>query len=97
MSTDVERIRSGMLMMHEVWANTAEVAIASFLLHRNLGVAFVAPIIVVVVCVLLAAGLATFTSHRQKEWMDKIQARVGMVRISNRFSECSRVGRYIGS
>lgn len=83
MSTDVERIRQGMLMMHEFWANTIEVAISSFLLYRSLGVAFVAPIIVVVVCIFLAAGLASFTSGRQKDWMDKIQARVGMVRDSH--------------
>ncbi|KUI69854.1 Multidrug resistance-associated protein 1 [Cytospora mali] len=78
MSTDVEKIRQGMLMMHEFWANTIEAAIASFLLYRYLGIAFVAPILVIVVCVLLAAGVASFTSNRQKEWMDKIQARVGM-------------------
>ncbi|KUI53479.1 Canalicular multispecific organic anion transporter 1 [Cytospora mali] len=78
MSTDVEKIRQGMLMMHEFWANTIEAAIASFLLYRYLGIAFIAPILVIVVCVLLAAGVASFTSNRQKEWMDKIQARVGM-------------------
>ncbi|ROW01307.1 hypothetical protein VMCG_05930 [Cytospora schulzeri] len=78
MSTDVERIRQGMLLMHEFWANTIEVAIACFLLYRSLGVAFVAPIIVVAICVLLAIGLASFTSNRQTEWMDKIQTRVGM-------------------
>lgn len=68
-----------MLMMHALWAGVVEVAIASFLLYRSLGVAFVAPIIVVGICVLLAAVLAMFTSNRQKEWMDKIQTRVGMV------------------
>lgn len=79
MSTDVERIRQGMLMMHEVWANTIEVAIASFLLYRAIGTAFAAPIIVVVVCVFLAAGVARLTGKRQMEWMNKIQTRVGVM------------------
>ena len=79
MSTDIERIRQGMLQMHAFWAGIVEVAIASFLLYRSLGVAFVAPIVVVGICVLLAAVLAIFTSNRQKEWMDRIQTRVGMV------------------
>lgn len=79
MSTDIERIRQGMLMMHGFWAGIVEVAIASFLLYRSLGVAFVAPIAIVGACVLLAAILARFTSNCQRQWMDKIQERVGMV------------------
>lgn len=78
MSTDVEKIRQGMFSIHELWANVIEVAIASFLLYRSLGVAFLAPILVVIFCVLVAAGIATFTSKTQREWMQKIEARVGM-------------------
>lgn len=69
-----------MVMLHEFWAAIIEVAIACYLLYRYLGVAFVAPIIMVVLCVFLTAGVASFTSDRQKEWMKKIQARVGIVR-----------------
>lgn len=62
----------------EFWANIIEVAIASFLLYRTLGTAFIAPILVVGAGVLVATGIATFTGKRQKEWMGKIQTRVGM-------------------
>lgn len=62
MSTDVEKIRQGMLMIHEFWANTIEVGVASFLLYQSLGIAFLAPILIVAVAVGLAAGLATFVS-----------------------------------
>lgn len=62
MSTDVEKIRQGMIMIHEFWANTIEVGIASFLLYRSLGIAFLAPILIVVVVIGLAAGLSTFVS-----------------------------------
>lgn len=78
MSTDVERIRQGMLTLHEVWANILEITIASFLLYRSLGVAFLAPIIVVLACAMIVAAVATFTSQRQKDWMQKIESRVGM-------------------
>lgn len=78
MSTDVERLRQGMLMMHELWANCIESAIASYLLYRTLATAFAAPIILVVVCVACAFSLARFTGHRQYEWMGKIQTRVGI-------------------
>lgn len=78
MSTDVERIRQGVIYVHEVWAGIIETAIASFLLYRSLGIAFLAPIIVVALCVMVAAGIATFTSQRQRAWMQKIETRVGM-------------------
>ncbi|KAJ9142479.1 Multidrug resistance-associated protein 1 [Pleurostoma richardsiae] len=78
MSTDVERIRQGFLTLHEYWANTVEVALASWLLQRQLGAAFAAPIVVVVICIILCAALVASTGNRQKVWMDKIQRRVGM-------------------
>lgn len=62
MSTDVEKIRQGMLVLHEFWANFIEVGIASFLLYQSLGIAFLAPILIAAVDVGLAAGLASFVS-----------------------------------
>lgn len=78
MSTDVERIRLGFLNLHEFWANSIEVALASWLLQRQLGAAFVAPLIVVIICIACAAFVNKFTGQRQKAWMDKIQTRVGL-------------------
>ncbi|KAE8445934.1 hypothetical protein EG329_012713 [Mollisiaceae sp. DMI_Dod_QoI] len=78
MSTDVERIRLGFLNLHEFWANSIEVALASWLLERQLGIAFVAPLVVVIVCITCAAFVNRFTRRRQKAWMNKIQKRVGL-------------------
>lgn len=44
MSADVERIVQGWQTMHEMWANMAEIALAIFLLERELGVACVVPV-----------------------------------------------------
>jgi ATP-binding cassette, subfamily C (CFTR/MRP), member 1 len=46
MSADIERIVQGWQSMPEIWANALEVAIAIFLLERQLGVACVIPIAV---------------------------------------------------
>ncbi len=78
MSTDVERIRTGLLNMHEFWANTIEVVLASSLLGIQLGAAVVAPIAVVFCCVVCSAILSKFIGPRQKAWMEKIQKRVGL-------------------
>ncbi|KAH8122202.1 multidrug resistance-associated protein [Trichoderma asperelloides] len=77
MSTDIERTRPGLMSMHEFWASFLETGVALWLLYRELGVAFVAPIVVVgacVVCVAIASGLS---GPRQNLWMEKIQERVG--------------------
>lgn len=44
MSTDVERTIRGLLEMHDMWANVIQVAIATWLIETELGVACVAPI-----------------------------------------------------
>lgn len=78
MSTDIERIIAGCLSLHEFWANAAEVALASWLLSRQIGPAFVAPLIIVGVCVVCSAIFSRFTGPRQRAWMEKIQKRVGL-------------------
>lgn len=44
MSADIERIVTGMQTAHELWSNMLEVAIAIFLLQRELGAACAIPI-----------------------------------------------------
>ncbi|PSR78566.1 hypothetical protein BD289DRAFT_118215 [Coniella lustricola] len=78
MSTDVEKIRSGAIILHEFWANFISSALASYLLYRELGIAFIAPILTVAACTAVTFFVATFTGKRQKLWMEKIQVRVGM-------------------
>ncbi|CAK43810.1 hypothetical protein CBS115989_4952 [Aspergillus niger] len=78
MSTDIERILKGFLNLHEFWANLVEVALASWLLERELGVAFVAPICLVVVSVVSITLLGRFIGGRQRAWMEQIQKRVAL-------------------
>jgi len=44
MSTDVERIVQGMKNLHEFWANFIQVAITTWLLQQQLGLACIAPL-----------------------------------------------------
>lgn len=48
MGTDVERIVQGLESLHETWASLLDVAIATWLLERQLGFACLAPIVVIV-------------------------------------------------
>lgn len=47
MGTDIERIKGGMGMLHEVWASLLDIAIASWLLGQQLSLACLAPIVLV--------------------------------------------------
>ena len=76
MSTDIERIRVGLLNLHEFWATPVEVALSSWLLYGQLGVAFAAPLGVVICSVVCSSVLNQYTGPRQKLWMERIQTRV---------------------
>ncbi|KAI1504810.1 ABC multidrug transporter [Biscogniauxia marginata] len=78
MSTDVERAQKGFRALHETWANLIEVAIASWLLYRQLGAAFVAPIVIVILCTMGISVLMKFTGPGQRQWMNGVQKRVGL-------------------
>jgi hypothetical protein len=44
MSTDIERIAGGVTQVHETWASIVELAIAIWLIERQLGVAVLVPV-----------------------------------------------------
>lgn len=78
MSTDVGNAVDGLRNMHEYWANLIQVGIASWLLYGQLGTAFVAPIVVVILSILAASYLGSMISPRQATWMEAIELRVGV-------------------
>lgn len=77
MSTDVERIQTGFLLMHELWATPIQVAVSYWLLYRQLGPAFAASIVVIAVCGAVSAFVLRFVGARQAAWMKRIETRVG--------------------
>ncbi|GKZ96816.1 hypothetical protein AnigIFM59636_011334 [Aspergillus niger] len=78
MSTDMERIRMGLRSLHEIWASIIQAALAGWMLYTRLGVVFVAPMGVVVVCFSGLAILTNFTGDSQRAWMTGVQKRVGL-------------------
>jgi ABC-type multidrug transport system fused ATPase/permease subunit len=85
MSSDVERILRGAARAHDLWANPVEVAIGCWLLYGKLGVAFISPLVVIIVCAMLLSWLVTLVGKRQSSWMKRIQNRVGLT--SNAISQ----------
>ncbi|KAJ5893247.1 hypothetical protein N7495_004938 [Penicillium taxi] len=77
MSADVERVQMGFMQLHEFWANLVQIAIVCFLLHRQLGAAFAAPLVVVFACIICSSILMRLIGPKQAAWMQAIQKRVG--------------------
>lgn len=78
MSTDIERITMGFRTLHDLWASIIQAALAAWMLYIRLGVVFVVPMGVVVVCFGGLAVLVHFTGDSQRTWMAGVQKRVGL-------------------
>ncbi|KAJ5698548.1 hypothetical protein N7462_000553 [Penicillium macrosclerotiorum] len=76
MSADVERITQGWQTMHEIWANSAEIALAIYLLERQLGISCVVPVCVAIVALVGSLIGMSFVVTRQAEWLKAIEKRI---------------------
>ncbi|KAK0649696.1 putative ABC multidrug transporter [Cercophora newfieldiana] len=78
MNSDIMGIQGGFRDLHELWASVIETAVASWLLYRQLGPAFLVPIIIVLICTGLTISLGKFTGKRFRESMQILQQRIGL-------------------
>ncbi|BAE64600.1 unnamed protein product [Aspergillus oryzae RIB40] len=76
MSADMERISGGLHYIHDAWACIVEIPIALYLLWRQLGVASIAPIIVVFICMAMSLLISGLAGPRQQVWLEAIEKRV---------------------
>ncbi|KAJ9480943.1 hypothetical protein VN97_g12573 [Penicillium thymicola] len=78
MSTDMERIDAGLRNLHETWASIVQAALAGWMLYIRIGVPFVVPVGVVVICFIGLGIVINFTGDSQRSWMAGVQKRVGL-------------------
>ncbi|KAL2876417.1 hypothetical protein SGCOL_008417 [Colletotrichum sp. CLE4] len=78
MSTDVEAIIRAWREVHEFWANTIQIALATWILSTHLGYAASGPIIVSVFALGATVCLAPSAQKYQILWVEKVQKRIGI-------------------
>ncbi|KAG8156982.1 hypothetical protein KVR01_013204 [Diaporthe batatas] len=78
MSTDIERIKLGFRMIHNVWAGVIQAGLASWMLYTRLGAVFAVPIGIVFFFFLCIAVLLNFAGDSQRLWMAGVEKRVGL-------------------
>ncbi|KAJ4858374.1 ABC transporter domain-containing protein [Trichoderma breve] len=76
MGTDIERIASAMQLLHETWGSLLEIAIACWLLERQLFLACLAPIALVLVFIGITSRISVATQNAQVAWIEKVQERL---------------------
>lgn len=76
MSSDVQSVCDGLQLLQVLWAVPLELGIAVWLLSRQLGIAFVAPLTLAFIATVGIISLAKHMEYAQKIWMQKIQTRV---------------------
>lgn len=72
-SADTERINLGLRNMHEVWANIIELAVAIYLLQREVGVIAVVPLFIAAGTTKLALLLLL---EQYSDYFDSLRSRV---------------------
>ncbi|KAI9845011.1 MAG: hypothetical protein M1837_005155 [Sclerophora amabilis] len=75
-STDVENITPGVVLLHEVWAGMVEIGLTMYLLERQVGAACGVPIGFAIVVMIATVFLASGTGKGQAAWILASQQRI---------------------
>lgn len=78
MSADIDRIGASLPLIHEVYASLVDIALSLGLLYRLLGIAMVAPILWIIVCLVIGVPLATAAGNAQTPWLEAIEERLAV-------------------
>ncbi|KAL7914654.1 P-loop containing nucleoside triphosphate hydrolase protein [Trichoderma velutinum] len=73
---DVSSITRAFESFHEIWANPIEIALAIWLLARELGLGCIGPAVAVVVGTVAMTRLSNFMGPAMKAWNEAIQQRI---------------------
>ncbi|KAJ3495551.1 hypothetical protein NLG97_g3315 [Lecanicillium saksenae] len=76
MSTDVDRIVTGVQNVHEMWAGSVEIVIAVALLILRIGYPSVAALVVTAACIAGSSFIAPRMREKQMLWIQAVQERV---------------------
>ncbi|KAM3497405.1 hypothetical protein MY10362_009244 [Beauveria mimosiformis] len=76
MSTDVDRIVTGIQNVHEMWAASIEIVIAFALLILRIGYPSVAALVVAAGCIVGSSYIAPRMREKQRLWVQAVQERV---------------------
>lgn len=75
MSSDVERICDALLPIHNIWSGPLEIALAIWLLQKEIGIALLGPLFITAMAVCGPFLISNLMGKSQKIWLERIQTR----------------------
>ncbi|KAF2253629.1 putative multidrug resistance-associated protein [Trematosphaeria pertusa] len=81
MGTDVERIVLNFQTIHEVWASLVDIAIAIFLLQRQMFLACLVPGGVTFIFALATFKFSAWAKAAQRVWIENVERRLGVTTV----------------
>jgi ATP-binding cassette subfamily C (CFTR/MRP) protein 1 len=78
MSTDIERVVTGLPYFHEIWASIIEVSIAVWLLERQVSYAVVAPVGAALLSTVLISRVGPMAGAKAGIWAGMVEKRVAV-------------------
>lgn len=79
MNVDVEKASNGLRMQHEYWASILSMAVALYLLERQVGLSFLAPTILMILMLVVILKNGAKIAPKQKIWLGATQKRVTFI------------------
>ena len=76
MSSDVERICDALLPIHNLWSSPLEIALAIWLLQKEIGLALLGPLFITALAISGPFLVSRHMGNAQKTWIEKIQTRI---------------------
>jgi ABC-type multidrug transport system fused ATPase/permease subunit len=76
MSSDVERICDAILPIHNLWAGPMEIALAIWLLQKEISLALLGPLFITVLAISGPFLVSRHMGIAQKTWIERIQTRI---------------------
>lgn len=93
MNVDLEKVLEGMKWLHEIWAVPVGIAVCLYILHTNLGVAFLVPLVVLGLATAMSWDIGDAMRCRNLDWVTKTEKRITtMSKIASSVKEIRMLG-----
>ena len=93
MNIDMEKVLLAVKNMHEFWTMTVNGGIAWYILYTHLGVAFVPPLITILIAISLSSSIGKMIKPRQTDWVAAMEKRVTSIAYT---TSCMKGVRMLG-
>ncbi|KAL1795382.1 hypothetical protein ACET3X_007198 [Alternaria dauci] len=93
MNVDLEKVLEGMKFVHEIWAVPIGIVVCLYMLFRNLGWAFVVPLVIVILAAGMTWDIGDNMTARNLDWVTRTEQRITtMSKIASSLKEVRILG-----